>query len=41
MDIGFETDNEYRNWTFTEEYEEMTVAYYINELRKEKLKDAV
>jgi hypothetical protein len=41
MDLGYELDKEYKNWTYTDEYGEMAVAYYINELRKEELKDVV
>jgi hypothetical protein len=37
MDIGYETDNNYKNWTFSDEYGEMAVAYYIQELRKEEI----
>jgi len=41
MDRSYEKDNEYRNWTFTDEYGEMAFAYYISELKKEELKDVV
>jgi hypothetical protein len=42
MDIGFEDFNgEYRNWTYTDEYGQMAVAYYLEELRKEELKNVV
>lgn len=42
MDIGYEDfNNEYREWTFTSEYEEMAKAYNMNELKKEEFKQAV
>lgn len=41
MDRGFEKDNEYRNWTFSDEYGEMALAYYLQELRKEEIRNIV
>jgi hypothetical protein len=41
MDRGFELNEEYNNWTFTDEYGQMAIAYYLEELRKEELKNVV
>lgn len=42
MDRGYEDfNNEYREWTFTDEYEKMAKAYNMNEQKKEELKQAV
>jgi hypothetical protein len=38
MDKGFEGDNEYRNWTYSDEYGEMAIAYYLNALKQEDSK---
>lgn len=41
IDYGYETDSEYREWTYSDEYSEMTNAYYLDALKKENLKQVV
>jgi len=41
QDYGYERENKYNEWSYSDEYGKMAVAYYIAELKKEELKEVV
>jgi hypothetical protein len=41
QDYGYEREDKYNEWSYSDEYGKMAVAYYIAELKKEELKKVV
>ena len=41
QDYGCEREDKYNEWSYSDEYGKMAVAYYISELKKEDLKEVI